>query len=103
MGHENGHIEDEKAEEIVRMREMERELEQERPCLFKSLSPVSLQVATCLVICADAGVGLEQRQSHSLGGKDTKPFGLVCEKPSVSTQLTIDQCPCPGVDSTRSS
>lgn len=38
---------DEKAMEILRARELERQLENERPCVFKSLSPVG---------CFDRGV-----------------------------------------------
>lgn len=34
--------EEEKEQEVLRQRELEQELENERPCVFKSISPVCL-------------------------------------------------------------
>lgn len=34
--------EEEKEQEVLKQRELEQELENERPCVFKSISPVSL-------------------------------------------------------------
>lgn len=40
-GHTRFKSEEEKEQEVLKQRELEQELENERPCVFKSISPVS--------------------------------------------------------------
>lgn len=37
--------EEEKEQEVLKQRELEQELENERPCVFKSISPVCLSMS----------------------------------------------------------
>lgn len=42
--------EEEKEQEVLKQRELEQELENERPCVFKSISPVSLPCVVLTVV-----------------------------------------------------
>ena len=61
----------EKEQEVLRQRELEQEMENERPCVFKSISPVSCNGEICLML------GLEQCQSYETGRKDQDSATLV--------------------------
>jgi glutamine amidotransferase len=57
--------------ELVKQREEERELENERPCVFKSISPVSTRCRCQLTL------GLEQREPDPARRKDPQSAGIV--------------------------
>lgn len=50
---------DENTLEVMKEREVERELENERPCLFKSISPVSMTTETSIAILTKGKKGME--------------------------------------------
>ena len=63
----------EKEQEVLRRRELEQEMENERPCVFKSISPVSLLG----LIPAKLMSGMEQCQSDKTGREDQNPSTIV--------------------------
>lgn len=48
----------EKEQEVLRQRELEQEMENERPCVFKSISPVSTIFAFFVLLKADDRLGV---------------------------------------------
>lgn len=50
---------DENTLEVMKEREVERELENERPCLFKSISPVSMTAETSIAVLTKGKKGME--------------------------------------------
>jgi hypothetical protein len=88
----------EKEQEVLRQRELEQEMENERPCVFKSISPVSLLVPSVTKLIP----GMEQCQSDKTGREDQNSFtvvSLACTDEKSRSQ----QCACTGINNGRCS
>jgi hypothetical protein len=79
-------LEDEvvQALELLKVRQHEAELENERPCVFKSISPVS---SLCWSKGFELTLGMEQREPDSTSGEDQESPHLVSCAPCLCAKL----------------
>jgi hypothetical protein len=66
---------EETEQEVLKQRELEQEMENERPCVFKSISPV--RSPCCVSLYKKLIAGMEQRQSHQACREDSDSAAIV--------------------------